>query len=366
MAGKSAGFAIGVSISDTASAGLDAINKRIAALSAPAERFNKSLAKFGDVTGINKAAEGMATLGDRALGAARAVERLAGPMAGITGAASLAGMVELSRKWAEAGNQISKTSNLLNMPVDRLSALRGAARLAGSTAEAMDSSMKGLSETLHKAFYSRDAGAQMNLKALGIDWRDEHGNITKTEVALGKLASKASTYTDKATAGRALETVGVDKDLLPLLEHGQAGLDAKLTQARQTGAVMTAEMAANATKMNTAWTTVALSVEGVGNRIAESWSATGTKVLGITAHWIESLDHLSDHQMRMASGTAAAIGALGALKPALWILRALATLVTGPPYNLLRRSTPPRANAGSILWAALQPSSTKGSRRAIR
>ena len=93
MAGKSAGFAIGVGINDAASAGLDAINKRIAALTAPAERFNKSLAKFGDVTGINRAAEGMQTLGDRALGAARAVERLAGPMVGITSAASLGGMV---------------------------------------------------------------------------------------------------------------------------------------------------------------------------------------------------------------------------------------------------------------------------------
>ena len=62
MAGKSAGFAIGVGINDAASAGLDAINKRIAALTAPADRFNKSLAKFGDVTGINRAAEGMQTL----------------------------------------------------------------------------------------------------------------------------------------------------------------------------------------------------------------------------------------------------------------------------------------------------------------
>jgi len=50
VAGKSAGFAIGIGIQDGASAGLDAINKRIAALSAPAERFNKSLAKFGEVT----------------------------------------------------------------------------------------------------------------------------------------------------------------------------------------------------------------------------------------------------------------------------------------------------------------------------
>jgi len=326
VAGKSAGFAIGIGINDAASAGLDAINKRIAALTAPAERFNKSLAKFGDVTGINRAAEGMQTLGDRTLGAARAVERLAGPMAGITSAASLGGMVELSRRWADAGNQISKTANLLNTPVDRLSALRGAARLAGSSADAMDSSLRGLSETLHAAFYNRDATAQMNLKALGIDWRDEQGNITKAEDALGKLANKASTYTDKATAGRALAAVGVDKDLLPLLEKGQAGLDDFVRRARETGGVMTAEMAANAKKMNASWSELGLAIEGVGNRIVDSWSGTATKVLDTTSHWIEHNKDLADSYGKNAGAVLGAVAALSAIKPAAWILRALGLL----------------------------------------
>ena len=326
MAGKSAGFAIGVAINDAAGAGLDAINKRIAALTAPADRFNKSLAKFGDVTGINRAAEGMQTLGDRALGAARAVERLAGPTVGITSAASLGGMVELSRRWADAGNSISKTANLLNTPVDRLSALRGAAKLAGSSADAMDSSLKGLSETLHAAFYNRDATAQMNLKALGIDWRDEQGNITKTEDALGKLANKASTYTDKATAGRALAAVGVDKDLLPLLEKGQAGLDAFVARARETGGVMTAEMAANAKKMNSSWAELGLAIEGVGNRIVDSWSGTATKVLDTTSHWIAHNKDLADSYGKNAGAVLGAVAALSAIKPAVWILRALGLL----------------------------------------
>src|ERR1700733_14565085 len=122
-------------------------------MNAPAERFNKSLVKFGEVTGINRAAEGMQTLGDRALGAARAVERLAGPMIGITSLASLGGIAAMTRQWAEAGNQISKTSNALNTPVSQLSALRGAARLAGSSADALDSSLKGLGDALATAQY---------------------------------------------------------------------------------------------------------------------------------------------------------------------------------------------------------------------
>jgi hypothetical protein len=335
MAGKSAGFAIGVGINDAASAGLDALNKRIAALSAPAERFNKSLAKFGEVTGINRAAEGMQTLGDRALGVARAVERLAGPMAGITSAASLGGMVELSRRWADAGNAISKTANLLNTPVDRLSALRGAARLAGSSADALDKSMMGMSQTLHRAFYNHDASAQMGLKALGIDWRDAQGNITTTEDALGRLADKVATYKDKEVQGHALDVVGVDRDLLPLLDKGQAGLDAFVRRARETGGVMTAEMAANAKKMNASWTELAEAIEGVGNRLVNSWSGTATKILDTTSHWIEHNKDLADSYGANATAVTAAVTALSGIKPAVWILRALGLL---GPTELLAAS----------------------------
>lgn len=80
-------------------------------------------------------------------------------MTGITSLASLGGMVELSHRWAEAGAQIAKTANALNMPVDKLSALRGAARLAGSLADAMDSSLIGISDTLTDANPANDHNA---------------------------------------------------------------------------------------------------------------------------------------------------------------------------------------------------------------
>lgn len=328
MAGKSAGFAIGVGINDSASAGLDVINKRIAALTAPAERFNKSLAKFGDVTGINRAAEGMQTLGDRTLGAARAIERLAGPMAGIVGAGSLAGVAALSKQWATAGTTISKTAYLLNTPVDRLSALHGAAVLAHSSAGALDSSMAGLNKTLHAAFYNQDATAQMNLKALGIDWRDAQGNITKTEDALGKLADKVATYKDPEVQGHALDVVGVDRDLLPLLAKGQAGLDDFVKQARATGGVMSSEMAENAKEMDTAWGKLGLSIGGVTDRIVKDWSPAATHAMDTVSDWIGRHQALADSYTKIGIG----IMALGLLKPAAWVMRLLGLgSLTSPP-----------------------------------
>jgi len=84
----------------------------------------------------------------------------------------------------------------------------------------------------------------MNFKALAIDGRDANGNITTVEATLDKLADKVSTCQDQVTAGRALSVRGGDKDLLPLLQKGQAGLHAFVRRAQETGGVMIADMAA--------------------------------------------------------------------------------------------------------------------------
>src|ERR1700761_537367 len=97
------GFPISIGIADQA-------------LTAPAEKFNRSLAKFSDVTGISRMAEGVHNLGDRALEAGRSIERMATPLAAITSAATIGGMVELSRRWAEMGNQVGQTAYKLNAP----------------------------------------------------------------------------------------------------------------------------------------------------------------------------------------------------------------------------------------------------------
>ena len=326
MAGKSSGFAIGIGIQDGASAGLDAINKRIAAMSAPAAKFNKSLAKFGEVSGINRAAEGMQTLGDRTLGAARAIERMASPMAAITSLASLGGVVELSRRWAEAGNQIGKTANALNMPVDRLSALHGAARLAGSSADAMDTSLKGLGDTLSDANWSRPGAKVALLNQLGIQFHGIGKEARTAEDAIGDVADAVARQNSPHAQLRILQQLGMSEDLLPLLRNGREGLEEFRAKASQTGGVMTGEMAQNAKKMNASWAELGLTIEGVGNRIVDSWSGTATKVLDTTSHWIEHNQGLADSYANNATAFAAAVGTMAAVRPALWILRALGLL----------------------------------------
>lgn len=327
MSGNKGGFAVGISVVDQASAKLDAINKRLAGLSAPAERFNKSMKRFGDVTGITKAAEGMQAYGDRALGAARAVERLAGPLALLTSAGSLAGVAEMSSRWAQTGNSISKTSNLLRMPVEQLGTLRIAARIAGSSADALDTSLQGLSQTLSDAAYNRPGNKTGLLEnVLGINPKAADGTAKTALDVFDKVADAVKArHADPSAQKLLLESLGMSPDLIPLLDKGAAGLAEFKQKAASTGGAATGKMVADARAMRSAWEELGATIEGVDNRIIDSWSGTITKVLAGTAHWIEKNKGLSDS----IAGVGTQVMLLSSLAPAAWVLKLLGLSIAG-------------------------------------
>ena len=311
-------FAISISATDNASKALDGINKRLAALSAPAERFNKALTRFGDTSGISRVAEGVGELGRTAATTFASLDRLASPLAAITGAASIAGMVELTRRWAEFGSQVGNVAYRLNLPVEKLTSLHGAARLSGVAAADLDSGLRGLGDTLSGAAFGRNPHAVQLLRQLGVGFGDATHGARRAEDALGDVADAIQKLNPLAQA-RVLNELGLGEAMLPMLKNGRKGLEEFRKKADATGANMTSQMVANATEMNQAWQRLGLDIEGVGNRIVDSWSGTVTKVLKGTSDWIEYNKALSDSIGEIGT----AIGVLAALKPAAWVLRLL-------------------------------------------
>jgi hypothetical protein len=255
-------------------------------------------------------------------------------MVGITSLASLGGMAAMTRQWAEAGNQISKTSNALNTPVSQLSALRGAARLAGSSADALDSSLKGLGDALATAQYK--GGPLVPLLTQFHIGFPKVGEAARTSAdALGEVADAVTSLRDPHAQRNLLHQLGIDEDLLPLLNKGRKGLEDFLATAQRTGGVMTAEMAANAKKMNSAWTELAETVEGVGNRLVDSWSGTTTRLIDATSHWLQEQHKVGPAFDTTVKHITEGIAALGALRIAPWILRALGWLLPGETLPVL-------------------------------
>jgi hypothetical protein len=173
-------------------------------------------------------------------------------MIGITSLTGLGGVVEMTRRWTDAANQISKTGNLLNTPVSQLSALRLRARLAGSSADALDSSLKGLGDQLADAKW-KGGPIRILLNQFHIGFQGVGGEARTGADALGDVAEAVSSLRDPDAQINSLRQLGISDDLLPMLDKGRAGLDKVVSDARRTRAAMTYEIADNAGKMNTSW-----------------------------------------------------------------------------------------------------------------
>ena len=354
-------FSLTITAVDGASKVFDSLNKKIAGLTAPAEKFNKSLAKFGEVSGLNSAAEGVQSIGRSAADAFRSLDRMGGPMASITSAASLAGMVELTRRWAEFGTHLGQAAYRMNMPVEALGKWQRASQLAGVDVNVLSGSMEGLLKMLHDAAWG-DGAAASAMAGLKIN-PGTPGHIKSAADALGDVAEQLAKIKDPETQKQYLIKGGMDPNLLPMLKDGRAGLERWLAEAAKIGG-MTDQMIANATAMNTAYARLGLNIKDVTYHIADDWSGTVTKVLNDASSWIE-------HNQKLAVSIGeigAAVGVLAAIQPAKWVLRLLGlggvagalppiAVLTG--VGLAAEQLPPKPNDFLSRQAADMPFGTK-------
>jgi hypothetical protein len=322
MSGKS-GFGISISATDSgASAVIDKLNKGIQSLTASGERTGKALEKFGEVSGINKLNEGMQGLRRTATDTFRAIDQTGSSLGSLIAPLTIAGVVELTRRWGAFGQGMTNMAHRLNLPVEALSRLENAARLAGVPAQTMTSALGTLQEKLYGAAWNTDPAAVHILRdVLKID-PGTPGHVRNTAEALDEVAAALQKVGDPHTRQAILDALGIDRAMLPYLENYK-----KFQQeADQTGANITHDQAEHASALKESWDRLALDLEGIYNRILDGWSETTTKAVSATSRWIEANQQQADSIAKIG----AAIGALALLKPAAWVLKLLGLSVPAP------------------------------------
>jgi hypothetical protein len=325
MSGR-AGYGISISASDSgAAAVIEKLNKGIQSLTAPAEAANKALAKFGDVSGISRLNEGMQSLRTTATDTFRAIDQTGSSLGALIAPLTIAGVAELTRRWGAFGQGMTNMAHRLQLPVDALSRLQNAARLAGVPAEAMTNTLATLQDKLYGAAWNTDPAAVHILRdVLHID-PGTPGHVKNTAEALEEVAKALQNVGDPHTRQAILDALGIDRAMLPALEN----LQKFERQADQTGANLTQEMAGHMTELKQSWDRLALDLEGISNRIIDTWAGTITKAVTATSSWIEA----NKETAKSITEIATAIGGLLALKPAAWVLRllGLGSLVPSAP-----------------------------------
>lgn len=290
-----AGISITIGANDVASGviakvntGLENLNRRAVAARAPMDRMAASLGRFGQLTGVSRIASDVGGLGRQISGAAGDLGRFAPALGAITGAASVAGLASLVERWTAFGSRLGFDAQRIGMTAGSLQGLQGAARLAGSSAEALTSGMQTLGDNLTNAVAGRSPETVQMLAALGLSFRDTAtGGARLATDVLPEIADKIAAIRHPTQQAMVATTLlgSAGESLLPFLRRGAAGMAEYNAQAARYGLLNAAGVTA-ANDMREAQTRLQLAVDGVGYSVSERVAPVLVPMLLQFSDWI--------------------------------------------------------------------------------
>lgn len=266
-------FVIRISADDKATAVVKKIQDALGKITGPIDKAQKKTASLGDVgqAGLAKLRKGMDGVANSA---SKVVDKIVEIIPGLTaigGAASIAGLSALATKFGNFGFGLNKSSKLLGMNAQDLAAWHVAAKRAGVSAEEFDSSMSGSQSTIRAAAFGADPHAMVMLQKMGVQIQhNKDGSIdylSTQQKIMTALAKQPSVQGQRDAAN----TLGMGA-LLPMIQQGTYAADK--ARAIRKGLVPTPEEIARATAFHQDVNDLEDSVTGLGNSI-------GSKIIPI-------------------------------------------------------------------------------------
>jgi len=198
----------------------------------------------------------------------------------------------------------------------QLQGLEGAARLAGSTAAAMDSGIVSLNDNLTKAAQGVAPDALVAFDRLGIALKDSTGHVRKATSVLPELADKLQAVKDPTIKLELLTRIfgGSAEQMFRVLDGGSAVLQRNIDLAMKAG-VQTDAQIKRSRELQYAEADLTNSISGLSNEIIGSLAPAPalTPMLGDMTRWIPRSRprHRRSHRRGCGSRHRAGRAALG-------------------------------------------------------
>ncbi|MFM0306278.1 phage tail tip lysozyme [Paraburkholderia sp. RL17-383-BIF-A] len=291
-------FNIVISATDKATAVAKRVNDSIAKMTKPINDVKTSVAAFGKETGLDRVGKGLEKVGNAAGDVARKVASIAPPMAALVGVGSVAGIAALATGWGKAAIEIANTASVIGVSTTDLQRYRGAARVAGLSADAMTGSMQSLGAAFEDASAGRNnfAAGVLSDKGIGIH-RLKDGTIDVVR-GLNDVAAAASKIKNSQAQKAFLDIFGLG-GLQAMIRRGT--IDQFVAQFDKLKATMSPQQIAQGEKFNESMIALDASVDKLKNSIGVSLApAVGKVVDEFTkladeygpkiANWIDHVD----------------------------------------------------------------------------
>lgn len=223
-----------VGAQDKASAVLARVQAAVAKVKAPADKLRGLLRMTGVPQALGRVTDLAVSMGRTFVSAGTKVAAF-----GAVAATAIGAVVQ---RVTSAGDKTLKFSRQIGLNVERLQEWRYAAEQAGIPAESFDKALAKLG--LRAAQARAGVGeARDYFKALGISMTDAAGNGRELEDLLPEIADKIAAIADPNARGVFLGKFFDDEGvaLERMLNRGSAGLEDMAAEARELGAVASAE-----------------------------------------------------------------------------------------------------------------------------
>ncbi|MBR8509636.1 phage tail tip lysozyme [Burkholderia cenocepacia] len=291
-------FNIVISATDKATAVARRVNDSIAKLTKPIADVKSSVAAFNKETGLDQLGKKFESVGKSAQSVARSVASIAPPLAAIVGVGSVAGIAAFATSWGRAATEIANTSSVIGVTTNDLQRYRGAARVAGLSADAMTSSMQSLGAAFEDASAGRNtfAAGVLSDKGIGVH-RLKNGTIDVVR-GLNDVATAAKKITNLQAQRAFLDIFGIGS-LQAMIDRGTIGQF--VAEFDKLNATMSPAQIAQGEKFNESMIALDASADKLKNSIGSSLApAVGRAVDQFArladdygpkiAHWIDNVD----------------------------------------------------------------------------
>ena len=231
-------------------------------------------------------------------GAKKAQSTLAGLGAAIKGfaagaaaALSLGAVTAALKSSINHMDELNKAAQRIGIPVEELSKLEYAAKLADISLESLAGAVGKFSKAISQIAGggSNDAGAA--LRAMGISATDANGQLRPTSDILADIAAKFAIYKDGAEK-TALSMALFGKagaDMIPLLNGGREAISGASDQLARFGGVVTPEAAQKAEDFNDNLTRLQEAGRGLTTQLAEGLLPT---LVDLTNRFVELVENV--------------------------------------------------------------------------
>ena len=230
MSGSATALQVRITAKDDASKALALIGANAKAIGGQFSKLGDQFRWVGD--------SGFGRITQQVRETTRSFERLVPAMGAVTGAASVAGVVAATGRWAQFGAAIGRTAYRTETTARNLTGMQAAAEAMGSSAEDLTSGLKILGDAAADALGGRNNDALMIFNQFGIGIQRANGSAKSGAEMFDSIADAMARLTDPKMQARFAAYLGLPESLIPVLRKGSAAFREQQKIAESYGATI--------------------------------------------------------------------------------------------------------------------------------